>query len=257
MSFITISLDASEIEATKKALGQLFDNAGLTATLKAALEKAVVPARKRLEELSPVGPTGNLKRAVSSKVVGYPKNGGAVGLVGYRQSQKEKGTALAGPGSVRIGKERGFHQWWLEFGTKARVLETVANKPYGRRGHLRRVPGKPAVDVRPHLVKAGQGAVIASSWSSRGAFSIDDGGTKSMPYAFFKKAKKGQALRLDPVPQGGVSGVPPLRTAYEQTRGLMGEILSRELSISLEAAIAKVARSTSGTLTGAVIQAGG
>jgi hypothetical protein len=37
----------------------------------------------------------------------------------------------------------------------------------------------------------------------------------------------------------------------------MAEILQRELSLSLDAALAKVARSSTGTITGAIIQAGG
>lgn len=256
MSFITVAIDAGEIAAAKEALGKLFDNAGLAATLKAALQKAVQPAEQRLEQLTPIGPTGNLKRAVSSKVVSYPKNGGAVGLIGYRQSQRERGTEIAGPGSVRLGKERGFHQWWIEFGTKERQIKKIADKAYTRKAHVRRMKSGVVANVSQHQV-SGQGAMIASSWNKRGQFGINADGTPDKPYAFFKKGKKGQALRLDPVPAGGRAGVSPVQTAWNQTRGQMAEILQRELSLSLDAALAKVARSSTGTITGAIIQAGG
>jgi len=252
MSFITISLDASEIAATKEALGNLFDNKGLSAILAAALKKAVEPGKQALVAVTPVGPTGNLKRAIATKVKPYPKDGGAVGLVGYEQSQREAGTALAGPGSVRLGKKRGFHQWWLEFGTKERVIKNTGTKPYERNAHTRRMKSGKVANVSAHTVQAGQGASIASSWNKRGEFGLNEDGSTDQPYAFFKKGKKGQVLRLPAVQPGGVSGVPPLRTAYERSRGQMAQILQQELAISLEAALDKITRSSTGTITGVI-----
>ena len=133
MAFISITVDSTDLKQKTEQLRNLFGQdgrAGLAATLEAALEKAIWPAYLRLREVTPVGPTGNLKRAAHYKTVAYPKSGAAVGLIGYRQSQKERGTATAG--SVRIGKERGFHQWWLEFGTKERVVTKLSDKPYQR-----------------------------------------------------------------------------------------------------------------------------
>ena len=251
MSFISVSLDAGDLQKTQDALRNVFGpdgNAGLAKVLKAALEKAIKPAYLRLVELTPVGPTGNLKRAASSKVVPYPKNGGAVGLVGYRQSSKEKGEATAG--SVRLGKERGFHQWWIEYGTKERVVTKVSNKPFQRKAHTRRMKSGKVASINAHQV-AGQGAIIASSLGARGPFEINPDGTKSQPYAFFMKGKKGQgALRIPETPAGGRAGVSPVRTAFTQTQTQVAEILRRELSLSLDAALAKVAMSGSGTITG-------
>ncbi len=258
MSFIAISLDAGDLQRAQDALRNVFGpngNAGLSKVLGEALERAIWPAYLRLREVAPMGPTGNLKRAVHYKVEEYPKNGGAVGLVGYRQSQKEKGTATAG--SVRLGKERGFHQWWLEFGTKERVVTKISNKPFQRKAHTRRMKSGKVASISAHQV-AGQGAIIASSLAARGPFDINPDGTKSQPYAFFMKGKKGQgALRIPATPLGGRAGRPPVQTALTQTQGQIGEILRRELGIALDAALAKVALSGTGTITGAIEAAGG
>ncbi len=253
MAFITISLDASDLNEKQKALANLFGSdgkKGLAEILGDALERAVWPAYLRLREVTPVGPTGNLLRAAHYKVVKYPKSGAAVGLIGFRQSSKEKGTT--GPGSVRLGKERGFHQWWLEFGTKERLVEKVSDKPFQRKAHTRRMKSGKVASVNAHQVK-GQGAVIASSLAARGPFSINPDGTKSQPYAFFMKGKKGQgAIRIPANPAGGRAGRPPIQTAFAQTQNQVAEILNRELSISLDAALAKVATSGSGTITGVI-----
>ena len=258
MSFISISLDAGDLQRAQDALRNVFGpdgNAGLSKTLGEALERAIWPAYLRLREVTPMGPTGNLKRAAHYKVVEYPKNGGAVGLVGYRQSQKEQGTA--GAGSVRLGKERGFHQWWIERGTKERVVTKVSNKPFQRKAHTRRMKSGKVASISAHQVK-GQGAVIASSLAARGPFDINPDGTKSQPYAFFMKGKKGQgAIRIPATPVGGRAGRPPVQTALTQTQGQIGEILRRELGIALDAALAKVALSGTGTITGAIEAAGG
>ena len=56
---------------------------------------------------------------------------------------------------------------------------------------------------------------------------------------------------------GGRAGRPPVQTALTQTQGQIGEILRRELGIALDAALAKVALSGTGTITGAIEAAGG
>jgi hypothetical protein len=253
VAFILITVDSTDLKQKTEQLRNLFGQdgrAGLAATLEAALEKAIWPAYLRLREVTPVGPTGNLKRAAHYKTVKYPKDGAAVGLIGYRQSQKERGTATAG--SVRIGKERGFHQWLLEFGTKEREVTKLSDKPYQRKSHTRRMKSGKVATVSAHQVK-GQGAVIASSLAARGPFDIYPDGSKSQPYAFFMKGKKGQgAIRLPGVRPGGVAGRPPVQTAYEQTKNQVAEILRRELSISIEAAISKITQSSTGTISGII-----
>jgi len=253
VAFISITVDSTDLKQKTEQLRNLFGQDGraeLAATLEAALEKAIWPAYLRLREVTPVGPTGNLKRAAHYKTVKYPKDGAAVGLIGYRQSPRERGTATAG--SVRIGKERGFHQWWLEFGTKERVVTKLSDKPYQRKSHTRRMKSGKVATVSAHQVK-GQGAVIASSLAARGPFDINADGSKSQPYAFFMKGKKGQgAIRLPVVRPGGVAGRPPVQTAFEQTKNQVAEILRRELSILIEAAISKITQSSTGTISGII-----
>lgn len=256
MSFITVAIDAGEIAAARDALGNLFtDKRDLSKVLAAAIKASLVPAAQKLKEITPVGPTGNLRRAVSSKVVSYPKDGGAVGLVGYQQSGKGSSASAQG-GTVRAGKDRAFHQWWLEFGTKQRVIKTKSNTPYQRKAHTRRMKSGKVATVSAHQV-SGQNAYIASSYNRLGPFKIVDRSTTdpAYPSAFFKKSS--EPIRLPAIQPGGIAGQPPVKTAFEQTRGQVAEILRRELSLSLDAALAKVARSSAGTITGGIIQAGG
>lgn len=249
---IELSLDATEIDQLRRALGNLFDNAGLARTLEAALKKALVPAEERLRQITPIGPTENLRNAVSTRTKAYQKTGNAVGLVGYRQSTKEPSTAFSTAArSVRKGKNRGFHQWWLEFGTKERTVTKVADKPYIRRQHQRRMKSGVVAQINAHQVK-GQGAVIASSFNKRGQVFNDDGSLQ--PYAFFKKGKAGQgAISVGATPAGGQRRIPPVRTALQQTQPQIAAILQQELRISLERAVNAIAFSSTGTVGGDVI----
>lgn len=250
---ISLSLDAGEVESLRRQLKNLFDNARLARTLQVAIEKAIKPAEERLRQITPVGPTENLRNAVSSRTKAYEKTGTAVGVVGYRQSTQEPSTAVAaGPRSVRKGKNRGFHQWWLEFGTKERTVTTIADKPYTRRAHQRRMKSGVVAQISQHEVKKGQGAVIASSFNKRGQVFNTDGSLQ--PYAFFKKGKLGQtAVSVGSTPAGGQRGIPPVRTALQQTGPQIAAILQQELRISLERAISSITFASTGTVGGDVI----
>jgi len=225
--------------------------------LAAAIEKAIQPVEMRLREVSPVGPTGNLKRAVTSKVVEYGLDGVAVGIVGYRRAGRADSSSAAG-GSVRAGPDRAFHQWWLENGTQGRLIMKPADKPYTRLGHVRRMKSGKTVDVVTHEVKR-QGGYIASSYNKLGEFRMlptprmprgqsgqrvqTDPGT---PQAFFKKSST--PISIPAMPVGGSTGRPPLQTAFDQTRGQVAEILQRELRLSLEQALATLTRSATGSV---------
>lgn len=249
---VELELDASEITQLRDALGKLFDNQGLARILQDALKKAIKPAERRLKQITPTGPTGNLRNAVSTKTKAYGKDGTAVGLVGYTQSTREPSTAVAGEGSVRRGKNRGFHQWWLEFGTKERIVTKLSNRPYARRGHMRRVPGRGVVEVRPHEVKAGQNAVIASSYKKLGPVFNSDGSQTT--YGFFKKGKRGeQFVKVGFTPAGGQQRLPPVRTTLQQTQPEIAAILQQELRISLERAIETLTFASTGTVGGTIL----
>ena len=256
---VRIGFSFPELEQITKDLRALGDKRATAVLLGDALEKAIFPAQLRLREVTPDGPTGNLKRAITSKVKVYPNDGGAVGLVGYERSGVGSSESAQG-GTVRAGRDRAFHQWWLEFGTKPRQINRKSVTPYGRRGHTRRISGRPAVDVRPHIVKAGQNQYIASSWNRLGPFKMistprQPDGSRAVqtdpgyPNAYFKASST--PFQIPPTPAGGVSGQPPVRTAFEDSQSKMAFILTQELRISLSRAWDALTLRDSGSITGA------
>jgi len=241
---IEIRADFPDIGKLRESLRNLYGPRDMSAILGDVLEKAIWPAYLRLREVTPDGPTGNLKRAINYKVKTYPRDGGAVALIGFNRSGVADASSAQG-GSVLAGKDRAFHQWWIEFGTKKRVVTKVSNKPYQRRSKLGNV----------HWV-SGQNSIIASSFNRLGPFRMikdTNGGFRTdpaYPKAFFRKAKKGEAQLVIPeTPEGGVDGQPPVRTAWEQSKGKVAFILQQELRISLEKAISALVVRTEGSLS--------
>jgi hypothetical protein len=255
---IELSVEMQGLRELERALGEtLRDNPSKAKLLRAALEKAVLPVELRLREVTPDGPTGNLKRAVASKVVEYGLDGRAVAIVGYKRAGREPSASAAG-GTVRAGPDRAFHQWWLEKGTRPRQVSKVADKPYTRLGHARRMKSGRVVDVVTHEVKR-QGGYIASSYNRLGEFTVlrtprlprgqegqrvqtDPG----YPNAYFKKSKT--PITIPPMPVGGFSGRPPLETAFVQMQPRVTEILQRELRLSLEEALSALFIRGAGTV---------
>lgn len=260
---VQININNEELRGIRDKLAAFFPNKQAADVIGDAVRKAIQPMTRRLREITPVGPTGNLKRAVTSKVVKYKQSGVAVGIVGYTRAG-QSGSASAAGGSVRVGKDRAFHQWLLEFGTKRRVLTQISNKPYQRKspttpftrvrmGKQETVRGKGVV----HWV-SGQNAVIASSFNRLGPFQVvkNKGNPSAVqtdpnyPAAFFKKAKKGQPLIIEASPAGGVKGIPPVQTAFDQTQGEIAAILQRELSLSLSQAWSSLRYRDLGSVSG-------
>ena len=198
-----------------------------------ALRAAVKPVTAALRRTTPLGPTGNLRAAIDSKIVTY-MSGQAVAIVGYRAAGKGASSSAAG-GRVQKGKDRAFHQWWLENGTKDRVVMKKADTPFTRHAHTRRHRSGTVSEVAEHQV-ARQGGYIASSYNSLGPFAITKGGDRSRvnspPGTFFRKSSV--PITIPAFPRGGSTGQPPLRTAFESTQAEVAEIMSRELTIALE-----------------------
>jgi hypothetical protein len=249
---IQLTAEIMNLKELQEGLGRIFTPEQKARIVKAAMEKAILPAFERLKQITPVGPTGNLKRAVAKKTVAYNKTGVAVGLVGFQRAGRQPSESAQG-GSVRVGKDRGYHQWWLEEGTKERLVNKLSNTPYTRRAHIRRMKSGVEALVLDHVVK-GQNAYIASSFNRLGPFKFtkQTSGDRSRvqtdpayPRAFFKKSR--DPIVIPPMQPGGLSD-PPLKTAWDQTKGQVAEILQRELRISLEAALSTLSRSSSGTL---------
>jgi hypothetical protein len=247
---IEITAEMAELRQLQQDIGRLFSLDDKARILKAALTKAIEPAFLALKQTTPLGPTGNLRRAVAKKVIAYTRDGAAVAVLGFRRAGLARSESAAG-GTVRSGPDRAFHQWWLEEGTQARQVSTLSNKPYGRKGHLRRVKGRPAVEVRPHIVQKGQGGYIASSFNRLGPFKMirtDDGRVQTepgYPNAFFRKSKTPITI---PAMNPGGSGEPPLKTAWARTQPTVAEILQRELRLSLEQALDTLSQRSSGTI---------
>ena len=260
MAGITITIDQTQLREMEKALGQVLkDNTTKAQRMKEVLEKAVQPAFRRLYETTPVGPTGNLRAARDWKVVQYPLDGVAVAIVGYRRAGREPSASAAG-GAVRKGKDRAFHQWWIENGTDERVISKPADKPYRRRAHQRRMKSGVVALVNEHQV-ARQGGYIASSFGRLGPFEMlptprmprGSGNPQRVqtqpgfPNAFFKKSS--EPIRIPPMLPGGRAGQQPLQTAFDTSRLQVAQILQRELRLTLEEAIATVALSAQASLT--------
>ena len=258
---IQLSINTDELRSLRNNIMAFFPKAEAAQVLGDAIEKAIWPAYLRLREVTPEGPTGNLKRAIAYKVVRYKNSGVAVGLIGYNRAGMGSARSAAG-GSVKAGPDRAFHQWWLEFGTRQRTISKFSNTPY-----LRKSPTKPFTRVRMgrqetvrgtgvlHEV-SGQNAYIASSFNKLGPFKTvsqpgGDGRVETdppYPKAFFKKSNK--PITIDPMPAGGTSGRPPVQTAFTQTQPQVAEILQRELSLTLGQAWAALRFRDAGSITG-------
>jgi len=257
---VKVSLNTDELKAFLKQIPTFYDKDAATKALHAAIGKAIKPFATYLKNVSPVGPTGNLKRAAGSKVVSYRRDGVAVGIVGYTRAGKT-GQSAAG-GTVRAGKDRAFHQWWIEQGTDDRKITTPKARVY-----MRKSPTKPFRRVRrgisemvrgkgvSHLVAEQTPTYIASSYNKLGPFKIKQmrGGdaietSPKYPRAFFKKSKT--PIILKGIKPGGVAGRPPLNTAWQATQGEVAAILSAELSLSLDRAWQALQFRDRGTLSG-------
>lgn len=239
---VSVEADIAELQKLQQGLRNIFSNKELAELLKQSLEVAIEPALARLQAVTPRGPTGNLARAVNSKVKAYPRDGKAVGLIGYNQSGKADSES-AGGGSARTGPDRAFHQWWLENGTKPRPINTLSNTPYQRRSRLGNV----------HWV-SGQNAYIASSYNKFGAFRIlrDPSGQvrtdPALPKAFFKKSST--PFVIPAVRPGGIAGLPPVKTAWERSQGIVADRLTEELGGLLDRAVKAIGVESSGTVSG-------
>lgn len=289
---IKLKLSTTEFADLVRQIGTFLPPPKATNVLAPIIRKAIKPTVNYLRYITPVGPTGNLKRAVTSKVVQYKEDGVAVGIVGYTRAGRGPASSAAG-GSVRAGKDRAFHQWWLEYGTDERKITEAKPRVYARKSPTapfsRTRGASVSHQVRPHTrtrngksyqVKgfsrvrdsavtetvSGKGVLhtvqeqtptyIASSFNELGPFSIikstgRDGRVETgpaYPRAFFRKSKT--PIIIPAVQAGGSTGMPPLRTAWEQTQAVVAESLRRDLALTLEQAWAALRYRDSGTVSG-------
>jgi hypothetical protein len=270
---IEITAEMAELRQLQQDIGRLFSQADKARILKAALTKAIEPAFQALKQTTPLGPTGNLRRAIAKKIITYTRDGGAVAVLGFRRAGLSDSESAAG-GTVRKGPDRAFHQWWLEEGTTERIIKLPSppksyNRPgftrpgFERKGYEMTRKGKtfrvsPASvrghAVTSHLVKDPNSYFYASSFNRLGPFKIRKfrAGEKGFitdpayPNAFFKKSR--EPIKIPAMPVGGESGQPPLKTAWARTQPTVAEILQRELRLSLEQALETLSQRSTGTI---------
>lgn len=213
---IDIKVEFPELRELQKAFQQ-FRPSLARKHMGAAIRRSLKPGLQALRGNVTRGPTGNLARAITSKVKTYV-SGNAVGLVGFTAAGSGKAQSAKG-GSVKKGKDRAFHAGFLEFGTKDRTIRSSSRRA---------------------------GASVASSFGSLGPFKIAKTAKRGKfagvarvntspkyPKAFFKKAPRGQLLTLPAMPVGGKKGKPPVKSAYQEALPTMRTQLTVEMTKSL------------------------
>lgn len=205
---LEVSLEFPELAELRQQFRELPTNIAAK-HLGAALRKAMTPGLSALKKNTPKGPTGNLRKSAKIKIKLYKKDGNAVGLVGYEIG----------------GGSKGYHQGFLEFGTKERQTKGRFASSW-RRSSLNNAS-----------YTAG-GFRIVNARRGRNAGKLVT--QPKPPKAFFKTAKAGERVQLGKMPVGGRTKQPPVKTSFNQTRSQMVSILQGELATRLEKALAEM-----------------
>lgn len=205
---IEISIEMPELQAIKAAFKELPTNIAAK-HMAAALGRAIEPGLNAIKQLTPRGPTGNLRRSIKKKTKKYTRTGSAVALAGYTAAPRGKADKAK-------ANEKGHHQGLVEFGTKVRRTKDRIASSFGRSGPVRRVVSK-------------RGGKVSTK--------------PGPPKGFVKAVPKGETVDLKTMPIGGSTGVPPIRTAYTRTLPTMSENMKKEMTRSLNNALKEMAGS--------------
>lgn len=215
---IELSLEFPELTELRQQFRDLPKNIAAK-HLGAALRKAMAPGLAQLKKNTPKGPTGNLRKSAKIKIKTYKKDGNAVGIVGYEIG----------------GGSKGYHQGFLEFGTKERQTKGRFASSWKRSS------------LNNASYTAG-GFRIINARRGRNAGKLVT--QPKPPKAFFKSAKAGERVKLGKMPIGGRTKQPPVKSAFNQTRPQMVSLLRGELATRLEKALAEVkGRAARGLIT--------
>lgn len=98
-----------------------------SAAIGAGVKRAMKPAEAALKKITPVGPTGNLRRGIATKAKRYPKTGAAVAVVGFRKPGS-KGPPKQGTKRRNRSADQTYHQFLVEYGSKQRFTKKGANR---------------------------------------------------------------------------------------------------------------------------------
>ena len=211
--FAGTTIEFSEIAELRKQLRQFPSNIAAK-HLGSALRKASKPAQQALKaevRANQKGPTGNLLRSVTTKVVRYKRSGNAVALVGFTKAgtgASKYASASGSSKSVRKGKDRAFHAGFLEFGTKPRYTKKSIASSYNRLG--------------PFTL-----AKVAKRGKYAGQVRVN---TKpKYPKAFFKRAPAGQRVFL-----GRTQPEAPIKTSWRKSQGSVRSALQQGMAKAVE-----------------------
>lgn len=171
--------------------------------MKAAFNAAARVGEAKVKQMTPKGPTGNLRRSIVKKATsGY-------GVAGYKRSPKKRDKIDSKKGTV--GAQ---HAGLLEFGTKAR-------KTKGRIASTFRVANRASGDMRIVTPKRGK---YAGQLRTKGP---------NFPKSFFKSAPAGKKVDLKKMPVGGRIKKPPVKAAFEAAKSEITNVLRQQASTAL------------------------
>lgn len=245
---IAVTLQYPDLEELRREFRRIPKNLAAR-FMEPVMRKATEPGLKKLRQITPRGPTGNLRKSVRKKTKKYVKDGTAIGLVGYT-----------------VGKgAKGYHQGFLEFGTKERrtkgriasSLRWPQGDPRGdfqivsnyKKTKAARKAGRTADRKAARAVKLFASSMGSSTKAKELASQVSGLRAKQAtlsaagrkvrtrpgpPKAFFKSAPAGQVVELGRMRIGGSTGVPPVKTAFEASRAEMYGILREQLAAALE-----------------------
>ena len=196
-----IKITGPDLFELRQAFKQLPNNIAAR-VIGAGLRRAAKPGETALKQITPKGPTGNLRRSIKTIVKRYPRDGAAVAIVGYVKAGTGKSKS-AGGGKVMKGPDRAFHQFWIEFGTVDRYSEK----------------------------RSARGGYIASSYNQVGPFVFKGGGkvqtSPGYPKAFFKKSATPVYLRY-------IRAQHPVETAFRMSKNAIAGNLTGEMQKALK-----------------------
>jgi HK97 gp10 family phage protein len=213
--FTGVKVEFPELQELRKELRKVPNNIAAK-HLGAAIRKASKPGLNALRaevRANQKGPTGNLRRAITTKIVTYKKTGNAVGMVGFTKAGTGATKYAAASGSsksIKTGKDRAFHAGFLEFGTKPRYTKKSIASSYNRLG--------------PFVLKPPpkRGKFAGSSRVQT---------TPKLPKAFFKRAPAGQRVYL-----GVTQPEKPIATAFKKSSGSIRSELKAGMQTAIEKA---------------------
>ena len=221
-------MEFPELQQLRDELKKLPSNIAAKHML-AALRSAMKPGMAALKRNTPKGPTGNLRKSIKFKGVKYTKDGNAVGMVGYAWG----------------GQNKGYHQGFLEFGTKERKTKGPVASSFKKRGQFT-IARPRKLGKQPTNLFGAAGDRYAARYRSRLKVQTNP----KYPKAFFKRAAAGEVVKLGKMPVGGRTKVPPVKTSFREARQGMVTLLQMELAKRLEKAMNEVkGRTARGLIT--------